>query len=288
MPGGIALRDAYLDRLGLDVEAPSAEALFRLHRAHVERVPYETLWIHLGERWGIGLAESAERIAHQRRGGYCFHLNGAFSELLRSLGYHVKRHVGGVHGPTGARTDEMGNHLALTVHDLRTETNASGSWYVDVGLGDALYEPLPLIAGVYRQGPFRLVLKETPGAVGDWHLSHDPMGAFTGMSWRSAPGMIGDFDIRHRWLSSSSHSGFVRLLTVQRRDATGVDVLRGQTLHRIGAGARQSTLVTRDELLDVLSDVFALDVTTIDDESLHVFWSRVHEAHLAWDAAGRP
>lgn len=33
---------AYLDRLGLDAEPPSLQALTRLHRAHVERIAYET------------------------------------------------------------------------------------------------------------------------------------------------------------------------------------------------------------------------------------------------------
>lgn len=32
---------AYLARLGLEHEPPSVDALFRLHKAHVERVPYE-------------------------------------------------------------------------------------------------------------------------------------------------------------------------------------------------------------------------------------------------------
>ena len=40
----IELRDAYLDRLGLEAEPPSANGLRRLHRRHVEEVPYETLW----------------------------------------------------------------------------------------------------------------------------------------------------------------------------------------------------------------------------------------------------
>ena len=80
---GVGWRDTYLARLGLDAEPPSIEALFSIHHAHVERVPWETLWIHLGERWGIDVAESTSRIATQRRGGYCFHLNGALGELLR-------------------------------------------------------------------------------------------------------------------------------------------------------------------------------------------------------------
>src|SRR6185437_6975860 len=133
---GIAVRDAYLARLGVEAEPPSVEALFRIHRAHVERVAYETLWIHLGQQWKVDVDDSVARIAMQRRGGYCFHLNGALSELLRTLGYNVVRHVGGVHGPAGAMETEMANHLVLTVHDLPNEGNPSGVWYVDAGLGD--------------------------------------------------------------------------------------------------------------------------------------------------------
>src|SRR3954452_14215513 len=95
------LRDAYLARLGLEAEPPSGEALQRLHRGHVERVPYETMWIHMGDRWTSDLDATVSPIARPDRGGYCFHLNGAFSERLRSLGYDVVRHVGGVPGPDG-------------------------------------------------------------------------------------------------------------------------------------------------------------------------------------------
>src|SRR3954447_24742933 len=93
------LEAAYLARLGLEAEPPSVDALQRLHRAQVERVPYETLWIHAGEAWSIDVDASVRRVATEGRGGYCFHLNGAFAALLASLGYAVARHVGGVHGP---------------------------------------------------------------------------------------------------------------------------------------------------------------------------------------------
>ncbi len=56
------LRDAYLDRLDLEAELPSAEGLRRLHRRH----------------------DAVTRIAHHGRGGYCYHMNGAFGLLLRS------------------------------------------------------------------------------------------------------------------------------------------------------------------------------------------------------------
>ena len=128
----------------LTFENPSVEGLQRLHRRHVERIPYETMWIHLGEAWGIDAVDAVVRIARQGRGGYCFHLNGAFSELLRSLGYAVTRHVGGVHGAGGPDEEMMSNHLVLTVSGLPANQNPSGTWYVDAGLGDALHQALPL------------------------------------------------------------------------------------------------------------------------------------------------
>jgi arylamine N-acetyltransferase len=66
----------------------------------VERVPYETFWIHLDQAWGIEPEASLRRVARDGRGGYCFQLNGSLSLLLDALGYRVTRHVGGVHGRT--------------------------------------------------------------------------------------------------------------------------------------------------------------------------------------------
>jgi N-hydroxyarylamine O-acetyltransferase len=282
------LTQRYLQRLGLDPEPPSVDALARLHRAQVERVPYETLWIHLGERWSADPIEAFERVATTSRGGFCFQLNGAFGELLRRLGYDVTRHVGGVHGPGGPVPEALTNHLVLTVRGLPSDAAPGGIWYVDAGLGDALHEPLPLVEGTYEQGPFRLGLTATPGGVGDWHLAHDPAGGFTGMAWRAEPAPHGAFDERNHHLSTSPESGFVQVLTVQRRDADGVDVLRGLVLKRIGAGETEATLGTRVELLEALADVFELDVGDLDPADVNVLWDRTRAAHEAWEAAGRP
>jgi N-hydroxyarylamine O-acetyltransferase len=281
-------RDAYLARLGLAAEPPSAAALFAIQRAHVERVPYETLWIHLGEQWGVDPAASTTRIATGGRGGYCFHLNGGLSELLRALGYNVVRHVGGVHGPDGPSESEMTNHLVLTVHDLPTDANPAGDWYVDAGLGDALYEPLPLIPGDYEQAPFRLGLEHTPGGVGDWHLAHDPAGWFAGMSWRAEATEIDAFAERNAWLSSSPESGFVQYLVMARRDASGVDSLRGLSWRRIGAGAHASTIASQAELFDALVDGFGLDLASVGNGARAALWDKVQRTHEAWEAAGRP
>ena len=281
------VRAAYLRRLGLDPEPPSADALRRLHQRHVERVPYETLWIQAGEGWGTDPADSVARIAHEGRGGYCFHLNGAFAELLRSLGYEVHRHVGGVHGPDGPSVEALTNHLVLTVDGLPTDGNPGGTWYVDAGLGDALHDPIPLIAGAYPQSPYALSIERTDDGVGDWHLTHDPAGSFVGMSWRCADASMAEFTPRHQWLSTDPESGFVRLASIQRRDATGVDIMRGLVLTRRGEGdAPTEPLTERDDWFTALAEVLQVGVDSMSPEHRDALWTRVHADHQAWvDAA---
>jgi N-hydroxyarylamine O-acetyltransferase len=283
------VRRSYLDRLGLEAEPPTVEALQRLHRRHAERIPYETMWLHAGEAWGIDPVESAARIAMRGRGGYCYHLNGAFAELLRSLGYAVHRHVGGVHGAGGPDASATGNHLVLTVSGLPSDENASGVWYVDLGLGDALHEALPLLAGNYVQAPFRLSLEVTDVGADDWHLTHDPAGGFVGMSWTMAEAEMPAFAAKHQWLSTAPESPFLQVAMAEHRDATGVDVIRGLVLSRIGDGASCSApLDDRSEWFDALANVFDLRFDGTAPEVLDHLWATVLAAHRVWDAAGRP
>jgi arylamine N-acetyltransferase len=276
-------KSAYLRRLGVDAEPPSVEALFRLHRAQVENVPYETVWLHLGEPWTVEPTDSVDRVANHGRGGYCFHVNGAFSELLRALGYDVTRHLGGVHGPDGPDPESLANHLVLTVAGLPAEQNPEGIWYVDVGLGDALHEPLPLIAGTYQQGPFTYELAEISGPAGDWHFKHDASGSFAGMSFRSAPAEMVEFEAKHRHLSTSPDSLFVQYLIVQRRDADGIDIMVGLGHRRVerGGTAKVRVLTDRTEWFDTLRDTFGLRLDDADPEALDRLWEKTLAAHGA-------
>ena len=106
---------AYLERIGYSGGlAPGAETLRNIHRAHLFAVPFENL--DIGWRREIRLNPEAlvEKIVGQRRGGFCYELNGAFASLLRALGFQVTLLSARVPCADGTLGPEF-DHLALRV-----------------------------------------------------------------------------------------------------------------------------------------------------------------------------
>ncbi|GLV86168.1 arylamine N-acetyltransferase [Streptomyces lavendulae subsp. lavendulae] len=276
--------DGYLRRLGvIDPGAPSAEGLFALQRAHLERVSYDNIDIQLGRPPGIDPGAAARRIA-AGLGGYCYHLNGAFALLLDALGYDVSLHVGGVYRDAGSR-EVSGGHLALTV---RVDGEA---YWVDTGLGDSPYEPLPLREGTYEQGGFHYRMRRLEPLEGEgpgWSLLSSDMHV-PRMNFRDAPARTSDFQAMHTWLSTSADSPFVRTLALFRRDARGTDVLRGRVLSRVEPvkGTTERELATPEEFYETLATVFRRHNDDLTAEDRTALWERVNGAHAAWLASGK-
>jgi arylamine N-acetyltransferase len=269
-------------------DRPDIDALHELHAAHAERVAYETIDIHLGRPTpSIAAEDSVDRVL-RGRGGYCYQLNGAFSQLLLALGFDVVWHRAGVQSrampaPLGS---VQSNHLALTAHGLPTEECPSGDWLVDVGLGDATHGPLPLEPGVYEQKPFRFEIRRSSTDPGGWHFQHDPDGSFIGMDFAPFRAVVPDFLARHRYLWSSPESGFVGVCTVQRRDALGVDVLTGLVLSRKGGPAADDRILdTPTDWFAALADIFHLPLTDVSSSERSALWTRLHATHEAWAAS---
>ncbi|MCY0927101.1 arylamine N-acetyltransferase [Streptomyces sp. H27-H1] len=294
-PGAYA---AYLRRLGIEEPgAPSAEGLFALQRAHLERIPYENVDIQLGRAAGIDPELSVRRFG-AGRGGYCFHLNGAFAALLDHLGYEVTRHVGGVYTESeseAAVRGESGDHLALTVRvaaagDAKdTEAAEATEYYVDAGLGDGPYEPLPLREGPYRQGAFSYSLERLPKT--GWLYRH-PGSSAPLVSFRTEPaGTAGTagFEAEHLRLSTSEDSGFVRAFAALRRDADGIDVLRGRVLSRIDPvkGNTERVLDGPEEFYATLEGRFGRELDDLTPTDRTALWTRVSRAHETWLATRR-
>ncbi|MDR6862432.1 arylamine N-acetyltransferase [Phycicoccus sp. 3266] len=169
----------------------------------------------------------------------------------------------------------------LTVDLAPSEASPTGVWYVDTGLGDALHDPLPLVSGTHRQRPFDLTLEGSPDGT-RWHLVHDPRGGFKGMTWDMAEAGLDDFAQQHQRLSTSPESGFVQVPMAERRDATGVDVVRGLLMSRIGEGARSEAVTDRDAWFDALAQLFGLRLDRLEPEARDRLWTSAAAAHQRW------
>ncbi len=261
-----------LERIGLDdAPAPDLDGLRRVHRAYVGAVPYEDLAVQLGECERLDPARLVERVAGDRRGGYCFELNAVFAVLLEALGFTVARHeaVVGGEGPT--------NHMTLVV-DLEGER-----WLADAGLGEGFLDPLPLRPGEHRGATaFTWTLDREPA--GSWWCGQPSWSSFTGFRMAPEPASLAAFDPHHARLSTSPESSFVQTLCVQLPADDRFVTLRARTLTERGPAVdERRVLRDRAELADVLRETFGIDVDALGAERLERLWAaacRQHEAYL--------
>ena len=80
-----------LERIGLDPNgdySPSIENLRKIMLAHIMTVPYETLDCCDYKRYvNFAPGRLFEKFVLERRGGYCFEINGFFMAIIQELGY---------------------------------------------------------------------------------------------------------------------------------------------------------------------------------------------------------
>ena len=276
---------AYLRRIGIDdIRPPTLSYLTQLHRAHVSAISWQTIDIVAGRPASIDLRECV-RLILGNRSGYCFHLNGAFSVLLRSLGYRVFWHRAGVQ-PLGQEPRINSFHLGLTV-SLMNEQQQEQRYIVDVGLGDMPYDPIPLQNGTYEQGPLRYQVEESGVVQGGWRLVHDPHAPFVGVDF--APDVLEnleEFQPKHEFYSRSPESPWIQLFLVRQRHAEGSNELRGCIWSRRDRrGIEKIELRTQSQWLEVLGDVFQEHLVHYSRLERDDLWKRVWNFHEEWKKA---
>ncbi len=128
-----------MERIGLgEAElAPDEESLRMLQRSHLLAVPFENLDIHWKRPIVLDTDRFYDKIVGEKRGGFCYELNGLFNELLITIGFEtrlVSARVfnGTTHGPEF-------DHAAIIVKIDDEE------YLADVGFGDFTAEPLHFV-----------------------------------------------------------------------------------------------------------------------------------------------
>lgn len=231
---------SYLRRI--DVGGPvaaDARNLGRLHRRHLQGVPFENLSIHLGEPVDLGEAALYDKIVRRRRGGFCYELNGLFAALLLRLGYPVTLLSAGVARAGGGFGPEFDHLLLLVELDRR--------WLVDVGFGENFRTPLDLDADgpqIQGQRAYRILRKgqhhvlQERDAADRWNHAY----RFTLM-----PRKLSDFEdmCRHHQTSPDSHFTHNRVCSLAT--GSGRKTLSGLRLIETGRNGRRRERAVADE-----------------------------------------
>nr|WSW69288.1 arylamine N-acetyltransferase [Streptomyces sp. NBC_00995] len=241
--------DAYLERIGAERPARTdAAALRELQHRHLTTVPFENLSIHLGEEIVLEEELLLDKIVTNRRGGFCYELNGAFAVLLRALGFRVTLLQARVHGEAG-RLGIPFDHMALRVE---TE-DGTGPWLADVGFGDHAEGPLALGDHADQRDPrgtFRIAPAPAEEGVegardyGDLDLLRDGAPQFR---LDTRPRALADFRAGAWYHRTSPESGFTRSPVCSRFTSTGRITLKGHRLLTTVGTERHETLLRSDE-----------------------------------------
>jgi N-hydroxyarylamine O-acetyltransferase len=247
---------AYLQRIGISAPVAADAATLRvLHRAHQMAVPFENLSIHLSEPILLNEDDLVTKIVRNRRGGFCYELNGTFALLLETLGAQVTRAAARVHGANGLGPPF--DHLTLFVR----LPDGSGPWLADVGFGRHSVGPLMLDSRTEQQDPGgRFLLADTADGDVDVLKDGEPQYRIE-LRGRS----LDDFVATCWWQQTSPLSHFTQETVCSRLTEDGGRVsISGRTLIRTGDGSRtEEQLPSDDVLLAAYRDQFGITLDRV-------------------------
>jgi N-hydroxyarylamine O-acetyltransferase len=242
---------AYLQRINYDGPTqPTAETLRELHRAHLLTVPFENLDIHIGREIVLDAERVNAKVVEQRRGGFCYELNGAFAGLLAALGFDVKMLAAGV-GRADGSFGPLFDHMALLVQ-------LDKPWLADVGFGEGFREPLRLdVEGEQAQafGAYRIRRDN------EYHLLERRDGEAWKPEYRFTlqPYTYADYAEMCRYHQTSPQSSFTQKRVCTLATATGrVTLTNNRLITTTGDTRDERELASESEIATVLRDHFGV------------------------------
>jgi N-hydroxyarylamine O-acetyltransferase len=244
---------SYLARIAYSgPTAPNIDTLRAVHRAHLLAAPFENLDIGLGRTIVTDEKLILQKIIEQRRGGFCYELNGAFAALLRALGFQVTLLSARVSRAGGGEGPEF-DHLTLRV-DLEEP------WLADVGFGDSFIEPLRMNERgeqVDPAGKFRLVSKaerlqlERAEPEKGWRRQY---------SFALEPRRLEDFAGMCHYHQTSPNSSFTQNSICSRATIDGRITVSGMEFIITRNGHREERTLNSAQREQVLRDQFGISL----------------------------
>ncbi|HYL99776.1 MAG TPA: arylamine N-acetyltransferase [Blastocatellia bacterium] len=232
----------------------SLQTLRYLHRSHLLAVPFENLDIALGRPIILDEDRLFTKIVENRRGGFCYELNGLFGSLLRALGFEVKMISAGVAREAGGFGPEF-DHMALQV-------GLGDSWLADVGFGDSFLEPIPLVDSIVTQDPTGAYRVDPEGLLYQVMLRCDDPGNWKPQYRFSLTRReFTDYEEMCLYHQTSPNSSFTQGRVCSLATETGRITLSGTKLIETNRRVRtERTLSSEDEARKILSELFDVSI----------------------------
>lgn len=269
----------YLDRINYhDGTEPTLENLTVMHRQHLLYIPYENLDLMNGVPLDLDAGALFQKIILNRRGGYCFELQGLFCCLLKSLGYKVTQYAGRFMDEPG--DVQMRRHRILVV-DL------NGRRYVcDVGVrSESPRCPLELSEG----------LLQTDG-ISEYRYQKDPFFGWVltqreaGKDWKTMLGFTEEVQIDADYIMPSFYcekhpdSTFNKFMKVSIFTPDSDLTIVGSTfkVYRGGKVVERRELQTNKETVKLLNDVFSICIPAQYQNFLYTPPSQTKSRQRTW------
>ena len=235
----------YLNRLNYSEPVkPDAKTLRGLQIAHMMNIPFENLDIGLKRPIQLGEEALWNKIIIQKRGGFCYELNGLFAWLLKQIGFDVTYLNARVFNHRNGKLGIEFDHLALLVGI----PNQAARWLVDAGFGDSFNEPLSFDDRDEQvQGLRSYRLEQTSDGYITWQKNYDGLWErhyFFDLEPRNFPT---DYEAGCLYHQTSPRSSFTRRSIISRATPNGRVSLEDGWLILTANGTREKRPVKDEE-----------------------------------------
>ncbi|HEY8576767.1 MAG TPA: arylamine N-acetyltransferase [Devosia sp.] len=247
--------NAYFERIGFAGSiAPTLATLETILGLHVAAIPFENLNPFLGLPVDLDLKAIEKKLLAEQRGGYCFEHNLLLGAVLRELDYPVRN--------LAARVLRNDPDPAEATHMLLLVDITGTTYLVDAGFGGSTpSSPLKLRADSEQTTPHDIY--RLTGGQQDWLLETRAGDAWKALyRFDTVEKSAEDFASINLALSARPDSPFVQELRVALASPGKRLKLWDNrlTTHVTGEAPETLTLSSVDELRDVLSGTFGIQL----------------------------
>ena len=255
----------YLNRIGYSgTVEPTLNCLTAIHRLQAFTIPYENIDIQLGRHLNRDRERIFDKLVSLQRGGWCYETHELLHWALVTIGFDARLVTAGIHRQEFGDV-KLGNHTAILISLEKT-------YLADLGLGDGIRDPIPLIEGTYVQGTLTFRLERIEN--GYWRFFNHAFAYPTNFDFRDEPLDAALIDRNAEELQTSVESIFVQNLVCQIMQPESVTCLTGRVLRHKTTEGTTKRLVKASEFERVLVDVFGIHCPEVTS-----LWSRVEDRH---------